>query len=326
MPAVRVSRGRLTSLWVILRTLQKLDGAAETSELLKVAGRSGLRAGGLPIADGLVLASKGGFVQEADGRLTLGRLGKHALALDQEDEPTPILIRLFTAVLLFDSPPPWVAWWQGSPDDLREVISSDERRVLQDAKLYPLPSADDDPAGWAWWRALARVPRLKYDSSIRKQVGDAGEELTLAYERDRLNAQGYTDLAQDVAWLARESDAYGFDVLSFAGDDFDAASPSERIAIEVKSTSLPQSEKFSLYLSAHEWEVASGLGSRSILHLWSGVSPGPPPQSAADKPIVVPASSLVDHLPLPPLCNEACRWQSAHLRVTTDALGVARVA
>lgn len=79
-----------------------------------------------------------------------------------------------------------------------------------------------------------------------------------------------------MAWVAQESDAYGFDVLSFAGDDHAGLEPTASVAIEVKSTTLPLGPVFRCYLTSHEWETAVGLGDSYILHLWNSVDPGLP--------------------------------------------------
>lgn len=314
MPSVQVSRGRLTSLWVLVRTIEKLGGQCEVSELLSVGQRSGMRAGGLPLRDGLALAREGRFVRETAGVVAIGSLGKHALSLCPDDEPNPEVLRLFLSVLLLASPPPWVAWWQGAPDDLAHVIPNEERLALKAAGLFPAPGAAD-PAGWAWWQALNRVPLPEQRALARKEIGDAGEQLTIEYERGRLIGQGYTELADRVAWLARESDAYGFDVLSYAGDDFPTLDAAEPIAVEVKSTSLPVIDAFSFYLTAHEWETAQGLGARYVLHLWVAVQPGTPLRSATPAPLVRSTADLREHLPGPPACGGRCRWESAQVTI-----------
>ena len=318
-PTARLTPGRLTALWVVLRTLRDLGNRAEASELKLMARRSGLRAGGLPVPDGLRLALDGAFIFENSGVCALAPLGERALAMSDEEEPPPPAIRLFVTVLFLRRPPAWVAWWQGSPTDFEAVIPTDERKVLQAAGLLPPPSPED-PGGWGWWRALARLPLPEQTAATRKVIGDAGEKLTVAYERARLQAQGYPGLAEEVVWVARESDAYGFDVLSFAGDDHAPLAPLDRIAIEVKSTSLPVIDYFPLFFSAHEWEVMAGLGPRGVLHLWPNVSPGPPASSTAKAPIVAPPAVLGPHLPAPPACGEDCRWASAQLRLTIAVL------
>lgn len=312
MPSVRVTRGRLTALWLVLRAVGKLGGQAESSEVLLYARRSGLRGGGLPVRDGMRLAREGSFVVERAGVLGLADLGDRALALANQDEPPAEAIRLFVSVLLLGDPPPWVAWWQGSPEDFDNVIPEGERQAMHDAGFLPVPEPDD-PLGWGWWEAMVRVPLPEQTAIQRKQIGDAGEQLTIEYERWRLAEQGHPELAAQVLWVAQESDAYGFDVLSFAGDDANSLQVNDRIAIEVKSTSLPLRGPFPLYLTAHEWTTARGLGGRYRLHLWHSVEPGPPAQSRAERPIILPAEQLLSHLPGEPPCAEECSWQTAHL-------------
>jgi hypothetical protein len=314
MPTVRFTRGRLTATWLVLRTLEKIGGQAEASEVMSYARRSSLRGGGLPLQDGARLAREGGFVVERAGIYALQPLGQRALELGSEDEPSHQVLRLFVTVLLLRDPPTWVAWWQGAPHDLDAVIPEGERIVLREAGLLPVPPATD-PAGWGWWQALGRVPLPEHTAIERKQIGDAGESLSVRYERWRLTEQGYVDLASRVAWLAQESDAYGFDVLSFAGDDHPPLAPDTPMAIEVKSTALPGGPFFRCFLTAHEWETALGLAERHVLHFWQGVDAGPPPSSRNERPIVMPASLLTDHLPGASACGDACGWQSARVEI-----------
>lgn len=314
MPSVRLTSGRLTALWLVLQTLAELGGQADLSDLRATARRSALRAGGLPVTDGLNLAREGGFVFESTGTCVLEPLGERVLAMSDQEEPPTEVLRLFITVLFLRQPPTWVAWWQGSPADIDAVVPNDERRVLHAAGLLPQPPIED-PGGWAWWRALGRVPLPEHTAVERKQIGDAGEELSVKFERQRLRVQGYGELAEAVRWIARESDAYGFDVLSYAGDDYAQLEPNDRIAIEVKSTVLPIIEYFPLFFTAHEWEVLSALGPRAVLHLWPAVNAGPPPRSRAEKPIVCAPGTLAEHLPASPACGEVCCWQSAKLRV-----------
>jgi hypothetical protein len=318
MASIALSPGRLTALWLVLRTAQKLGGNGDAGEIARYAARSSLRSGALPIADGLRLAREGGFLIERGDRLVLESLGLQALELAAEDEPSPDARRLFMSVLLLRDPPPWVAYWQGKPDSIDLVVPERERRSLEDAVLFP-PRADTEQlAQWAFWRALGRVPLMEETAAQRKAIGNVGEELTIAYERNRLAAEGFSDLGTQVRWLARESDAYGFDVLSFAGRS--AALPQTPIAIEVKSSSLPASTYFRLFISAHEWETAAALGDRYLVHIWMGVDPGPPPQARGGGPIIVRPVDLAAHLPADPNCDEPCRWQTAEIHLPLAAV------
>jgi uncharacterized protein DUF3883 len=301
-------------MWLALRTVEKFGGRCAESEALPYARRSGLRGGGLPTGEGFTLAVQGGFLSKTGGEFELSLLGHRVLALGIEDDPPPEAIKLLISVLILALPPMWVAWWQGAPDDLARVIPPAERQVLEEVEL--LPVSDTSKLGvWAWWDALKTVPATHHDDRMRKVVGDAGEELSVAFERSRLESEGRADLAQRVSWLAQKSDAYGFDILSFAGPSHPELPADEALAIEVKSTVLPLSSSFGFFLSQHEWQTAAKLAERYIFHLWSAVSPGPPATSHARAPVVVPAGKLTGHLPGAAGCGDSCAWETAHLHL-----------
>jgi hypothetical protein len=314
MASVRVTRGRLTALWLVLQTLEKLGGRAEAHSVQMYARRSALRGGGLPILDGIRLACDGRFMVEQSGVFALQPLGNRALQLSDADEPPLIVLRLFVSVLLLAEPPTWVAWWQGAPQDLEDIVPDGEKQVMRDAGLLPAP-AKTDPMGWAWWEALSQVPLPEQTALRRKHIGDAGEQMTVGFEQRRLVQEGHPELAAQVRWVAQESDAYGFDVLSFAGASQDGLQPQDAIAIEVKSTSLPAARIFPMYLTAHEWRTAEGLGERYRMHLWASVDPGPPIHSRQSQPIVLQAEGLAAHLPGPAACAQDCTWQTARVRL-----------
>lgn len=79
------------------------------------------------------------------------------------------------------------------------------------------------------------------------EVGLRGEGLVLAYERKRLLSLGKESLAEKIKWASRESDSYGFDVLSFDEDG-------GRRLIEVKSTKEGADCPF--FLSRNELRVS----------------------------------------------------------------------
>jgi hypothetical protein len=311
MPSVRISPGRLTALWTVIRTLEKLGGEAPISEILRVASRTSLRAGGLPIRDGLALAFEGSFLERGYEDAVLTRLGREALHLEPEDEPGPELRRMFLSVLLLRDPPVWVAFWQGDPEALPLVIPEGERRLLEELGLYPEEDTNSLEAR-AWWAALRRVPLPEEAAAFRRAIGDAGEQLTLAYERRRLDAEGFQALARDVRWVAQESPAYGFDVLSFCGLA-GGGDPEDRLAIEVKSMSRVAPVSFSFFLTVHEWETAVELGDAYLMHFWDGVDPGPPPAAPGDSPRITSPSILANHLPNSTSCDGECAWQSASI-------------
>jgi hypothetical protein len=76
MASVRISPGRLTALWTVLRALEKIDGRGPVADVRRVASRTSLRSGGLPIADGIALAVEGRFTTRSGDELEIAPLGE----------------------------------------------------------------------------------------------------------------------------------------------------------------------------------------------------------------------------------------------------------
>jgi hypothetical protein len=311
MPSVSLSPGRITACWFALRSLQRLGGKASRSELLAYASRTSLRSGGLPIRDGIRLSIEGDLVAQEQNQLQLTEVGISALVLASEDEPTSEARRFLVSRLFLRDPPAWVAYWQGDPDSLQHILPPSERKTLTEAGLLPTSRTHENLDSWAFWQALSRVPLTSETTARLKRLGDAGEHLSMDFERQRLTEDGHPELAAQVQWLARESDAYGFDILSFIGGT--GSDADTRIAIEVKATSLPKATELRFFLSAHEWETARLLGDRYRVHVWTRVDPGPPPVVRESGPLLIRPLDISPHLPMAPACDERCRWQVAEI-------------
>ena len=121
--------------------------------------------------------------------------------------------------------------------------------------------------------------RSAADAANRK-LGDAGEEFVVAFERRRLASEGRSDLAERVAWTARDTgDGAGYDVFSFSADG------SARL-IEVKTTNGDALTAF--FVTANEVRVSAarpqeywlyrifdfGKPSRAIYHLQGALDGG----------------------------------------------------
>lgn len=315
---VPLTPGRLTALWLVLRSLAKLGGRVDAEELVGFAAKSSLRSGGLPVRDGLRLAVRGRFVHEAPLGVSLTETGNESLRLCAEDEPNSAVRRLFLSVLVLMDPPAWVAYWQGDPTSLELLLSDTDRSLLGSAGLYPRKPHEQDLARGGWWDALSVVPLSESVLALRKAIGDAGEELSIAYERARLEAEGFPELAQRVWWAGRESPAYGFDVGSFVGRGGPGA-PDAPLAIEVKSVAYPVMSIFPLHLTVHEWRTARRLGSRHRFHLWDSVklpiTADPPPRT----PKLAVLDEFTPHLALNPACGGACTWESMLVELPLNA-------
>jgi hypothetical protein len=88
--------------------------------------------------------------------------------------------------------------------------------------------------------------RRRYSPESRK-VGDAGEQVTLDHERDRLTKAGRPDLADRVVWHAKDADYVGWDITSFDPDEIE-------IFIEVKASAGKTIS--AVCLTVNEWEAA----------------------------------------------------------------------
>ena len=88
-----------------------------------------------------------------------------------------------------------------------------------------------------------------------QRTGILGEQLVIDYEKNRLNKLGRPDLAQKIRWVAKESDAYGFDIKSF---DIDDSGQFVEIVIEVKTTKLRYDAPF--YVTENELETSKTYG------------------------------------------------------------------
>ena len=82
-------------------------------------------------------------------------------------------------------------------------------------------------------------------SKRQRDIGNAGEERILRYERDKLEKCGRKDLSERVRWVSKEDgDGLGYDISSFDENG-------NEIFIEVKATAKPAT-RLQFYISANE--------------------------------------------------------------------------
>ena len=96
------------------------------------------------------------------------------------------------------------------------------------------------------------TPRLSKIDYAKKAAKDAetgllGEELVMKYEKDRLAELGLEDYAEKVKWVSKESDAYGYDILSYTVAKNGKV---QKLYIEVKTTTSKVDTEF--YVSRNE--------------------------------------------------------------------------
>lgn len=141
---------------------------------------------------------------------------------------------------------------KGQPQDLQQKTAL--RSVLEP------PPDESDISSWSQDQPTRQPRKIDYIERERRNrdLGKAGEEYVVELERDRLQNQGFPELADQVEWVAKtRGDGLGYDVLSFDTDG------TERY-IEVKTTKQGKSLPF--YLSASELEFSKEAGNQFYIY------------------------------------------------------------
>lgn len=129
-----------------------------------------------------------------------------------------------------------------------QYFPSDVKQCFKEAEL--INSYNKDVI--KWWDILALAVRgMQQDTLL--EIGRTGEELSLEYERNRVN--------KEPVWQSIESNLSGFDILSVVS--LEDPTP---LRIEVKA-STKASNSFSFYLTRNEWNVAK-TSNNYLFHFW----------------------------------------------------------
>jgi hypothetical protein len=99
-----------------------------------------------------------------------------------------------------------------------------------------------------------------------QRIGDRGELIVLALERQRLMQAGKMKLAEDVEHVSQRDDSLGFDILSFDDDG-------TKRQIEVKATTSECQKGF--YITANELESSEKLQNYYLYLIFSAMSKSP---------------------------------------------------
>ena len=102
-----------------------------------------------------------------------------------------------------------------------------------------------------------KLGKIDYINKTKKdaEIGLLGEKLVIQYEQERLYNIGLEQYVERIKWVSKESDAYGFDILSY---DKDEKLGVKEIKIEVKTTASKVDTDF--YVSKNELEKSIEFG------------------------------------------------------------------
>ena len=143
--------------------------------------------------------------------------------------------------------PPWI---QGARLGRRHVLQYSPPEIAQVCREAGLATGSV-PEVVAFWDLLAARARGLHDVRLN-ETGRQGERLTLQHEERRTG--------KPVHWIALDSNADGYDVLSSISDSDDTP-----LCIEVKASRVGLAGAF--YVTRHEWNTAQDL-LHFVVHLW----------------------------------------------------------
>lgn len=288
----QISSGKVTALWRILRVVRKYKNIPE-NDLLQIAKNTSLRGGGLPIDQGMKLASIGRFVTVENKKVDITALGQKIVSIYDNEEPNPKAIRELLLPLIIETMPIWVTFIAKPLEERIIAIPEQWRQMLRNAELLDNPLSEDANK---WWIRLQHSIE-ESDNRLRKTIGDAGENLTIKYEKERLLKDRHPNLAEKVEWVSKISDKFGFDVASFLGYlTLNSGKPNDDIMIEVKSTTSISKKNFRFYLSRNEWEVANKNNQNYYFYLWGSIKVDGE-NIEGEGPIILPVHSIRQYVP-----------------------------
>jgi hypothetical protein len=167
---------------------------------------------------------------------------------------------------------PWIQGYKPLPHYQDALVAVVEQQLLRHPELFtatgtePLRVKNEDGILVAPPAFLnsdpesrpAAIRRLvgKFDPAARdarnRDLGKAGEEFVVGFERRRLERAGRDDLAKDVRWVSDlDGDGFGYDVQSFETDG-------EQRLLEIKTTC--GNERTPFWMTRRECDVAAEQG------------------------------------------------------------------
>ena len=114
--------------------------------------------------------------------------------------------------------------------------------------------------------------QLEKTLAEQKAIGELGEQLTMDYERHRLETKGLFNESERIEQTSKINTRAGYDIASFKGD---APSSNFDYFIEVKAR---KHDINSFIITANELQQAKEIGSRYAIYFWKGIGHNKPSQ------------------------------------------------
>lgn len=313
-----ITPGRITAVWLVLQVARKYQRATR-SEIEAIASATSLRGGGLPISEGLALAELIGYLKFLENCPRLSSDGWHLSQLSDSEEPSPLVVREIALLLAKRIRPPWIAFSDPKLpiEERRVAIPEGWQEVLEDAGLFDMPPSREVQE---WWDSIHMANEILLDE-LKSKIGRKGEELTMAFEKARLEDMNRRDLASRVILVSEKDDRFGFDVASFAAGIVPGLEEEAPIMVEVKSSTSTSRKGLAFELTRNEWDVAERNERVYFFHFWQGISfdEFQGNKQTAFGPFTLRADSLTPYIPSDsPI--ELGRWTKCHIELDIGEL------
>ncbi|MEK4284196.1 DUF3883 domain-containing protein [Ureibacillus sp. FSL K6-0165] len=222
---------------------------------------------------------------DKNGNLTTTVRGKEII--EQKDMTYALRVQLKHMIEM--NKPSWSYLIHKGRKEAFQYFPSNVKQCFKEAEL--MNSYDKEVI--KWWDVLALAVRGK-QLDTQLEIGRTGEELTLEYERKRVNFEP--------KWQSIESNLSGFDILSVVSSE-----DSTPLRIEVKA-SANVSNIHTFYLTRNEWNVAE-VSENYLFYLWV--------LSESPKLFILDTEEMYNHIPIN---NGNGSWENLKISFTLEEL------
>jgi hypothetical protein len=283
MTRIEISSGRISALFRLLKALKAYSPVSEES--LREFLLRNRTVPSVSLWDGAKLTgSRLRLISEADGELILTERGKNLLVGHEDDAGTSLKRRVL--LMIITELRRDLMWIASVGKEQLTSIEPGIRDCLSELQLLRRKLSEDAEKFWA----DLRFAGSRINEELLKRIGDEAESWSMTFERERLAAEGRSDLAEKIQWLSRESDLHGYDILSFTIGNETNQKP---LHIEVKKISQHEEGSHYFFFSRNEFEQASALSKEYLFHLWFLE-----PNTSAASLAVVKAGEVLSRVPV----------------------------
>ncbi len=249
--------------------------------------------GTIPLKESIRLGRAHEFVSITKGRIEISEFSRiQLLPLCDDEVPNIFVLRLMLSPIILAGDYTWLAYLETDIQAFIYMIPQNWVQILQTANLLDLE--DEDVIDW--WIHLLRGYQEISEGHLTK-IGDFGESLTIDYETQRLQTDGFEINPFNLNWVSQISDAPGYDVKTVRGNLYKEGSLSTgNIQIEVKSTIRDNPTNFTFHLSRNQFNVASESPNSYFIHCWFGINIDS--KTHTQGPFSIPFTHLIDRFPV----------------------------